>query len=91
MQNIPHGQSNVTNWEKKLAKTRELLKIKVPLGSQEIELHQIDHVEGGMSLLRVRIREGKRFTIFDIDPATAQQWADTMKHWADSQLQPAND
>ena len=24
-----------------------------------------------MSLLRVRIREGKRFTIFDIDPATA--------------------
>lgn len=74
-----------------MAKTRELLKIKVPLGSQEIELHQIDHAEGGMSLLRVRIREGKRFTIFDIDPATAQQWATTMQHWADSQVQPAND
>lgn len=69
-----------------MAKTRELLKIKVPLGSQEIELQQIDHVEGGMSLLRVRIREGKRFTIFDIDPATAQQWANTMQHWADSQV-----
>jgi hypothetical protein len=74
-----------------LATTRELLKIKVPLGSQEIELHQIDHVEGGMSLLRVRIREGKRFTIFDIDPATAQQWATTMRNWADSQVKPAND
>lgn len=73
-----------------MAKTHELMKIKVPLGNQEIELHQIDHVEGGMSLLRVRIREGKRFTIFDIDPATAQQWAASMQHWADSQVQPAN-
>lgn len=73
-----------------MAKTSELMKIKVPLGSQEIELHQIDHVEGGMSLLRVRIREGKRFTIFDIDPATAQHWGAAMQQWADSQLQPAN-
>lgn len=73
-----------------MAITRELLKIKVPLGSQEIELHQIDHVAGGMSLLRVRIREGKRFTIFDIDPATAQQWAVAMQHWADSQPRPAH-
>jgi hypothetical protein len=74
-----------------LAKTRELLKIKVPLGSQEVELHQIDHVEGGMSLLRIRIREGKRFTIFDIDPASAQQWAAAMQHWADSQVRSAID
>ena len=53
--------------------------------SQEIELQQIDHIEGGMSLLRIRIREGKRFTIFDIDPATARLWADAMQRWADSQ------
>ena len=45
----------------------------------------IRYVEGGMSLLRVRIREGKRFTIFDIDPATALQWADAMKDWAATQ------
>jgi hypothetical protein len=38
-----------------------------------------------MSLLRVRIREGKRFTIFDIDPATATQWAATMQQWASAQ------
>ena len=73
-----------------MAKTLELLKLKVPLGSQEIELHQIDHVEGGMSLLRIRIREGKRFTIFDIDPASAQQWAATMLLWADSQARQGN-
>ena len=68
-----------------MAQISELAKIKVPLGGQDIELQQIDHVEGGMSLLRIRIREGKRFTIFDIDPGTAQQWAAAMQKWADTQ------
>jgi len=71
-----------------MSKISELAKFKVPLGGQEIELQQIDHVEGGMSLLRIRIREAKRFTIFDIDPATAEQWAAAMQHWADSQKNP---
>jgi hypothetical protein len=62
-----------------------LEKFRVPLGNQEIELQQIDHVAGGMSLLRIRIREAKRFTIFDIDPATARQWSDAMRSWADGQ------
>ena len=68
-----------------MAQIKELAKFDVPLGGQQIELQQIDHVEGGMSLLRVRIREGKRFTIFDIDPATALQWAEAMKDWAATQ------
>ena len=71
-----------------MAKITELSTIKVPLGGQQIELQQIDHAEGGMSLLRVRIREGKRFTIFDIDPATATQWATTMQQWASTQGNP---
>lgn len=68
-----------------MAKITELLKITVPLGGQQIELQQIDHAEDGMSLLRIRIRESKRFTIFDIDPATASQWAKEMQRWADLQ------
>lgn len=68
-----------------------LAKFKVPLGGQDIELQQIDHAEGGMSLLRIRIRESKRFTIFDIDPATARLWANTMLEWADTQESPAQD
>lgn len=68
-----------------MAQINGLAKFKVPLGSQEIELQQIDHAEGGMSLLRIRIREGKRFTIFDIDPGTARQWAQAMQDWADTQ------
>lgn len=39
--------------------------------------------EGGLTLLRVRIREGKRFTIFDIDAANVQQLADLLKQWSD--------
>ena len=74
-----------------MAQISELATFKVPLGNQEIELHQIDHVEGGMSLLRIRIREGKRFTIFDIDPATAEQWASAMQRWAASQTKTTND
>jgi hypothetical protein len=68
-----------------MAEIKGLAKFKVPLGSQEIELQQIDHAEGGMSLMRIRIREGKRFTIFDIDPGTARQWAQAMQDWADTQ------
>ncbi len=68
-----------------MAQISELIKIKVPLGNQEIELQQIDHAEGGMSLLRIRIREGKRFTIFDIDPVTAKQWAQAMHGLADAE------
>lgn len=70
-----------------MAKIIELDKFIVPLGGQQIELQQIDHAEDGMSLLRVRIREGKRFTIFDIDPASAAQWAAAMQRWANSQKQ----
>jgi hypothetical protein len=68
-----------------LAQIKELARFGVPLGGQQIELQQIDHVEGGMSLLRVRIREGRRFTIFDIDPGTARQWSEAMGEWAATQ------
>lgn len=63
----------------------ELSKFKVPLGGQDVELQQIDHAEGGMSLLRIRIREAKRFTIFDVDPETAKIWGETMISWAKAQ------
>lgn len=65
-------------------------KFRVPLGNQEIEIQQIEHAGGGMPMLRLRIREGRRFTIFDIDPLTARHWADVMRDWATTQL-PAED
>ncbi len=64
----------------------ELEKFTVPLGQQQIELQEIVHAEGAMPMLRVRIREGKRFTILDIDPVTTQALAEAMQSWAAARL-----
>jgi hypothetical protein len=68
-----------------MTRVQSLAKLRVPLGGQEVELQQVDFDAGGMSLLRTRIREKSRFTIFDIDPATAEQWGDALLRWARSQ------
>ena len=36
-------------------------------------MHQIDFEAGSLSMLRVRIREGSRFTVFDIDPGDGRR------------------
>jgi hypothetical protein len=69
----------------RVARLTPLAKLRAPLGGQEIELQQIDFDGGGMSLLRTRIREGSRFTVFDIDPVTAQQWGEALLQWAREQ------
>ena len=58
-----------------------LLKLRAPIGGQEIELQQHDLEAGGMSLLRTRIREHSRFTVFDIDPQTAAAWPRLPRSW----------
>jgi len=65
-----------------MTQTTTLDQFRVPLGNQEIELQEIVHAEGGMPMLRIRIREARRFTIFDIDPVTAKHWAAIMSDWA---------
>ncbi|TXG81339.1 MAG: hypothetical protein E6R14_07935 [Thermomicrobiales bacterium] len=58
----------------------------VPWGGQQIELQEVVFDGGGAPLLRVRIREGRRFTIFDIDAVTASTWGRSMEQWAARQL-----
>lgn len=53
---------------------------------QEIELQQVNH-EAGFNTLRLRIREVKRFTIFEIDRETAQHWGNALLDWAKTQEQ----
>ena len=65
-----------------------LEKLTVPLGGQVIELQQLDHDSGGMSLLRTRIREKSRFTVFEIDARTARAWGEALLRWAQAQPQP---
>jgi hypothetical protein len=55
---------------------------------QEIELMQVDH-QAGFRTLRVRIREIKRFTVFEIDPATAAHWGQALLDWAETQKNAA--
>ena len=86
-----------------------LLKLRVPLGGQDIELQQVDFEEPSgtppladasaaaverpitpatsipMSMLRTRIREKSRFTVFDVDPLTAEQWGQALLAWARAQ------
>ncbi len=51
---------------------------------QEIELQHVEHMADYVTL-RIRIREIKRFTIFDIDKTTAQAWGQMMLDWANAQ------
>lgn len=61
---------------------KTLTKFRVPIGNQAIELQEFVFEGGGMPMLRTRIREGSRFTIFDIDPVTAAQWGKALSDWA---------
>jgi len=60
-------------------------KFRVPIGNQEIELQQFVFEAGGMPMLRTRIRERSRFTIFDVDPVTAARWGKVLTDWAAAQ------
>lgn len=68
-----------------MTRTTSLVKLRAPIGGQEIELQQVDLDSGGMSLLRTRIREKSRFTVFDIDPITADAWGRALLAWSDTQ------
>lgn len=63
----------------------KLDRFKAPIGGQEIEMQQVDYESGGISLLRIRIRERSRFTIFDIDANTAERWGHALLQWAQRQ------
>jgi hypothetical protein len=62
------------------APKKEIGEIAAPYG-RKVRLDEIAY-ESGMTLLRVTIREGGRYTILEIDPVTADQWGRLMVDWA---------
>jgi hypothetical protein len=62
-----------------------IARLTVPIGGQQIEMHQVAFDAGGLSMLRVRIRERSRFTVFDIDPGTAVAWGEALQAWGRAQ------
>lgn len=67
-----------------------LNKFRLPFGGQEVEFQHLEHDAGGVPFLRIRIREGKRFTIFDVDPASAVKWVEAMQDWMTHHPNPAD-
>ncbi len=41
--------------------------------------------EGGLNMLRLTLREGRRFTMIDLDAASARAFGQHLVHWADGQ------
>jgi hypothetical protein len=66
---------------------RRLAEIAAPYG-RRVRLDEVGY-ESGMTLLRVTIQEGARYTILELDAATATLWADEMAHWAQAQPREA--
>ncbi len=48
---------------------------------RQVLLQDVQH-ESGLRLLRIRIREGRRFTIMDIDGPTAETLAAALSDWS---------
>lgn len=49
---------------------------------RKVKLEAIEY-ESGLCMLRLRIREGNRFTVLDLDESTARHWSAAMSSWAD--------
>ena len=54
----------------------------VPWG-KSLELREIEY-DGGLTMLQVRVREGRRITILDLDAGAAVRLADALSAWAAS-------
>ena len=50
---------------------------------KNVTLQKIEY-DGGLVLLRVRIKEGSRFTLLDLDPTSAERLGRTLLDWAKS-------
>jgi len=59
---------------------KALSKIAAPFG-REISIESVEH-ESSLRMLRIHIREGRRFTVMDIDEDTAERWSTVMSAWA---------
>jgi len=64
-------------------KVTRLERFQAPYG-REITLDNVDH-DSGMRLLRITVREGRRFTIFDLDAPTAAHWGAVLTDWSEQE------
>jgi hypothetical protein len=58
---------------------RDLDRFDAPWNKQ-VTLQDVQY-DSGLRMLRIRIREGTRFTVMDIDEDTARHWGAAMAGW----------
>ncbi len=61
----------------------DITEIELPFGRRAI-LKNVAF-EGGLNMLRLTLREGRRFTIMDIDQKGAQDFGEQLVRWAEAQ------
>ena len=64
-------------------KVTDITTMEAPYG-KHIALQNVAY-ENGAKVLRVRIREGNRFTIFDLDNNTASNLSLALKSWTEGE------
>lgn len=52
--------------------------------NKEVVIEEVAY-DNGFHLLRMRIREGRRFTVVDLDHRTATRWGELMARWGEEQ------
>jgi hypothetical protein len=67
----------------------QLDKFMAPYG-RDVTLENVEYVNG-TRVLRIRIREGSRFTVMDVNPETALRWAGVMNDWAEETAQAGSE
>ncbi|HEY5720540.1 MAG TPA: hypothetical protein VIW02_09170 [Gammaproteobacteria bacterium] len=58
---------------------------RAPFG-KEITVEEVVY-DNGFRMLRLRIREARRFTVIDLDPVTARHWGALLGSWAEQQVE----
>jgi len=61
----------------------EIDRFSAPYG-KEVVVEEVRY-DNGFKLLRMRIREARRFTIIDLDHETAQHWGELLARWGREQ------
>ena len=59
----------------------DIAELELPYG-RRANLKNVEF-DGGMTMLRVTLREGRRFTIFDLDANSAKDFGTQLTNWAD--------
>ena len=60
----------------------DIANLEIPFG-REMLIQDVKH-ESGLQMMRIRLKEGSRFTIFDIDNDTVNKLKEILNDWTNN-------